>query len=117
MPAWSGIGAFALTFAFVGHAVAAEPPVSVRQFRLDTVVQQDGTVVQTLHVEKAVSNDDAARREAQQPMIFSDELEKLELVEAYTQKPDGRRVQICQRTMTASRWSPSCPTPRVATYS
>ena len=84
MPAWPGVGALALALAFIGPAAAAEPPASVRQFRLDTVVQPDGTSVQTLHLETAVSNDDAARREAQQPMFFSDGLERLELVEAYT---------------------------------
>ena len=80
--------------ALAGPAAAAEPPASVRQFRLDTVVQQDGTAVQILHIETAVNNDDAARREAQQPIAFSDGLERLELVEAYTQKPDGRRVPV-----------------------
>ena len=94
MPACPGLGALALTLALVGPAVAAEPPASLRQFRLDTVVQEDGTAVQTLHVETAVNNDDAARREAQQPIAFSDEVERLELVEAYTQKPDGRRIAV-----------------------
>ena len=50
--------------------------------------------MQTRHIETAVNNDDAARREAQQPIAFSDRLERMELVEAYTQKPDGRRVPV-----------------------
>ena len=94
MSAWPGVCALASALALAGPAIAAEPPASVRQFRLDTVVQQDGTAVQTFHIETAVSNDDAARREAQQPVFFTDGLERLELVEAYTQKPDGRRVPV-----------------------
>lgn len=108
MPAWSKVGAFVLTLGFAGPVAAAEPPASVRQFRLDTVVEQDGTAVQTLHIETAVSNDDAARREAQQPMSYSDGLEKLELVEAYTQKPDGRRISV-ERNAVRTQLAPGVP--------
>lgn len=51
---------------------AAEPPASVKFLRLDDAVQEDGTFVRTVHVETAVSNDDAARQEAQQSLAFSD---------------------------------------------
>ena len=75
-------------------AYAAEPPGSVRRLRSDTVVEADGRAVQTLHIEIAVNNDAAARREAQQALTYTDEIETVELVEGATVKPDGRRLPV-----------------------
>jgi len=90
----TGAGTLAFVITLAGAASAAEPPASVQQIRNDIVVQEDGTAVQTMHIETAVHNDDAARAEAQQPMAFSDGLERVELVNAYTQKPDGKRIPV-----------------------
>lgn len=62
-------------------AIAAEPAVSIRLFRSDTVVEPDGQTVQTSHVDIAVNNDAAARQEAQQALTFADDVERIELVE------------------------------------
>ena len=73
---------------------AAEPPASIRRFRSETVVEADGTAKQTTHIEIAVSNDAAARREAQQFLPYTDGIETVRLVEGYTVKPDGRRLPV-----------------------
>ena len=78
----------------VGTAQAAAPPASVLHFRSDTIVAEDGAAVQTVHIETRVNNDAAARKQAQQDFPYSEGLEQVDLVEAYTQKPDGTRVPI-----------------------
>ena len=75
-------------------ALAAEPAVSVRLLRSDTVVEPNGTAIQTSHVEVAVNNDAAARSEAQQTYSYADDMEKVELVEGHTIKPDGRQLPV-----------------------
>lgn len=93
-------GVAGLVLLFAAPAPAAEVrPMSIQVFRLDDVLSEDGTMVQTMHLETAVANDEAARRQAQQPMSFSDAVEQLELVEAYTRKPDGRRVAVEPRAV------------------
>lgn len=78
----------------VAPAIAADPPASIRVFRSDTVVEPDGRTVQTSRIEIAVSNDAAARSEAQQAMTYADDIERVELVEGYTLKLDGRRLPV-----------------------
>ena len=75
-------------------ACAAELAVSMRLLRSDTVVEPDGTAVLTRHAEIAVNNDAAARSEAQQSLSYADDIERVELVEGYTTKPDGRRLPV-----------------------
>lgn len=83
-----------LTCVAAGPVVAGEPPFRMQSSRLDITVQDDGTAVYNLHFEMAVANDAAAQQNAQLPLTFSDAVEKLELVDAYTLKPDGRHVPV-----------------------
>jgi hypothetical protein len=50
--------------------------------------------VQVVRVETAVRNDAAARDAAQQWMPFTAGIETVELVEGWTEKPDGRRIPV-----------------------
>ncbi len=75
-------------------AFAADDPSRILHFQSDIAVEADGRAVQTAHIEIAVSNDAAARQEAQQAITYSDDIEAIELVEAYTLKADGRRVPV-----------------------
>ena len=75
-------------------ATAADAPVSLRQYASHTILDRDGSSVSSIHVEIAVDNDAAAQREAQQLAGFTDGMDTMELVEGYTQKPDGTRLPI-----------------------
>ena len=75
-------------------AAAADPPARMLHFRSNVVVEADGRAAQTAHFEIAVSNDAAARSEAQQAFTYTDGIETVELVEGYTLKPDGRRLPV-----------------------
>ena len=90
------LGAFVAAAAALPLLAAAAPPgpppASVRQLRMETAIEEDGTAVQTLHVETAVANDAAARREAQLPMPFSETVERLVTeLRAVLQSPDLKR--------------------------
>ena len=66
----------------------------IRQAVSDIDVHPDGSMVQTSHVALRATNDSAAQRIAQHPIAFSSSREKLTIVEAYTQKPDGTRLPV-----------------------
>ena len=84
----------AALFAAALPAFAADQPVILRQYASHTTLERDGTSVSTIHVEIAVDNDAAAQREAQQVAGFTDGMDTMELLEGYTQKPDGTRLPI-----------------------
>ncbi len=75
-------------------AARAEPAASIRLLRATTVVEADGRAVQTIEMQIAVANDAAARADAQQSLTYTSDIEDLELIEGYTQKPDGRRIPV-----------------------
>jgi hypothetical protein len=75
-------------------AASAEEPARIRVSRSATVLAEDGTAVQTLHVELAINNDSAARQLAQQKQAYAEGLEQVELTEGYTLKPDGRQLPV-----------------------
>ena len=79
---------------FLPLAAPAEPPASVRSAISNIVVEEDGTAVQTMEVKLALNNDAAARREGQQALPYTEGLERVELVEGYTLKADGRRLPV-----------------------
>ncbi|CAH2602316.1 conserved exported protein of unknown function [Rhodovastum atsumiense] len=99
MSVWVRLGIVASAATFSGLALAAEPPLRTRAFLWDIEVHEDGTAVGTQHLEFAVANDAIARRQAQQARQFSEAIEQVELVEGYTQKPDGRRIPVEPRAV------------------
>jgi transglutaminase-like putative cysteine protease len=81
-----------------GLAVAipawAQAQLVIRQTKVDIDVHADGSTVQIAHVAVRATNDAAAQRIAQHPIVFSSSREELTVVEAYTQKPDGTRIPV-----------------------
>jgi transglutaminase-like putative cysteine protease len=57
-------------------------------------IHADGTVVHISHVELRASNDAAAQKIAEQPIVYRPSRETLTVLEAYTQKPDGTRLPV-----------------------
>ncbi|MRV74931.1 DUF3857 domain-containing protein [Duganella sp. FT92W] len=58
------------------------------------VVNKDGSYVQTTEHVLLIKEERAVKALAQQPIIYNSSLQKIEVVQAYTQKPDGRRVLV-----------------------
>jgi len=72
----------------------AEAPVTFRQFAVDVDVNTDGSAVENVHIALQANNDALAQRIAQQPVTYSVSREKLTILEAYTEKPDGTRLAV-----------------------
>ena len=72
----------------------AEARVTFRQAVVDIDVNADGSAVQTVHIAMQANNDALAQQLAQQPITYSAAREKLTILEAYTEKPDGTRLAV-----------------------
>ena len=69
-------------------------PVVMKLLTYDYDVQADGSVVNSMHSELQPRNEAAAKDVAQQPLRYIDSREKVEVLEAYTLKPDGRKLPV-----------------------
>lgn len=58
------------------------------------VVQKDGSFRLDVDSVMLINEERAIKTNAQHPISYNRSLETLEVVEAYTQKPDGRKVQV-----------------------
>lgn len=58
------------------------------------VVQRDGSYVQEVEVLVQINEQRAVAHQAQRQFHFNRTLEDVEVVEAYTEKPDGRRIPV-----------------------
>ena len=58
------------------------------------VVQRDGSYVQTEEELVQVAQESGVSAAGQRPYTFQPAIETLEFVEAYTEKPDGRRIMV-----------------------
>jgi transglutaminase-like putative cysteine protease len=90
----SGLVLTGLAVAPIFPALADQGPVFFKKFAMDITVHADGLDEVVSHLEMQASNDSAAHGLAQQPIYFSDSLQKVEIVEAYTLKADGRKLPI-----------------------
>jgi transglutaminase-like putative cysteine protease len=81
-----------LAFALLVIAIPAQAQVRSAVASID--VRPDGSSVQTFHVALQAANDAAAQRIAQQPIVYSASREELTILEAYTQKSDGTRLNV-----------------------
>src|SRR4051812_24293920 len=73
----------------------ADPgPVFFKKFIIDVTVQPDGLSQTVSHMELQATNDSAAHGIGQQPLYFSESMQKLEILEAFTLKADGRKLQV-----------------------
>lgn len=60
----------------------------------DAIVESNGWYLKTVHVEIAVPNPASAAIVGQQAIFYADDSERVEVVEAYTRKADGRKVTV-----------------------
>jgi tetratricopeptide (TPR) repeat protein/transglutaminase-like putative cysteine protease len=95
----SYFGAVALSFAMASGAYAAGAaadvtPVSVLLQTNDIVVAEDGSSVQTVHSELHADNDAGAMRLGQVQVGFNTGRQDLQIVDAYTLKPDGTKLPV-----------------------
>src|SRR4051794_25082182 len=73
----------------------ADPgPVFYKKFIVDITVQPDGLSQTVSHMELQATNDSAAHGIGQQPLYFSESMQKLEILEAFTLKADGRKLSV-----------------------
>lgn len=90
------MGAMALLAVGASQAIAEEPvpPISIALQTVDIQVAADGSSVQNLHAELHAENDVGAIRLNQVPLGFNSAFQDLQIVEAYTRKPDGTKISV-----------------------
>jgi len=76
------------------QAPATAPPIAIKLATEEVTVDNEGLFTQTTHLEITPSNDAAAKGVAQQAFAFSEEIEDLEVAEAYTLKSDGKKLPV-----------------------
>ena len=87
------IGASTLCVAW--SAIAAETaPVIVKQEHNETVIGADRHATRTLHLQLQATNDTAAAQIGEQAVPYNETMQTLEILEAYTLKANGERVNI-----------------------
>jgi hypothetical protein len=77
--------------------VAAEAPIPAEIIKImttDAVVEPDGSYTTVSHFETSATNDSAARNIAQHQVDYSESMETVEILEAFTRKVDGRVLQV-----------------------
>jgi transglutaminase-like putative cysteine protease len=68
--------------------------VELEKITRDIAIEKDGTFVQTNTMIMRLVTEAGAKGVGQIPIPFSDSLQELEIVEAYSIKPDGTRVDV-----------------------
>jgi transglutaminase-like putative cysteine protease len=72
----------------------ADPSVTVEKMAQSFVINADGSYVQDYESVMRINEERGIRSRAQQPVSYNRSLDTLEIVEAFTQKPDGRKVAV-----------------------
>src|SRR5436853_7914702 len=75
-------------------AAQNQAPARVRLATDDVVVEADGAWTNTAHEELQVLTAAAANQLSQQRIAFDGNLQAVEIVEAYTLKPDGTKMPV-----------------------
>ncbi|KDN99235.2 MULTISPECIES: DUF3857 domain-containing transglutaminase family protein [Pseudomonas] len=71
-----------------------DPSVTIEKDILRTVVAEDGSYASTQDLVLLINEERAIQAKAQQSLYYNRTLETLEVTQAYTQKPDGRKVVV-----------------------
>ncbi len=77
-----------------GQTPASAPTIAIKLAADEITVDKEGLFTQTSHLEITPSNDAAAKGVAQQAFAFSEEIEELDVAEAYTLKADGKQLPV-----------------------
>lgn len=89
---------FLAALAWCGQAFAAgeplDPQIRVGRYYQSTVINEDGTAVQSVEWSRTVLKDSALEWAKRASVTYSTSAEKAEVIAAYTQKADGRRIEV-----------------------
>jgi transglutaminase-like putative cysteine protease len=83
-----------LPFAAGAETPPPVPAVVVKTMTATVTVEPDGSYTTIGHVEKLATNESAARTIAQYTVEYSESMDTVEILEAYTRKVDGRVLQV-----------------------
>ncbi|MEE3623868.1 DUF3857 domain-containing protein [Nitrospirillum sp. BR 11752] len=75
-------------------AHAADKPIEWKESSAEIVVDRDGTYTKTGHLELLAKTTAAAHNIGQMNEVYSENLEDLDIVDAYTLKADGRKLPV-----------------------
>ncbi|MDZ5648334.1 DUF3857 and transglutaminase domain-containing protein [Nitrospirillum sp. BR 11828] len=75
-------------------AQAAEKPIEWKESSAEIIVERDGTYTKTGHLELLAKTTAAAHNMGQMSEYYSENLEDLDIVDAYTLKADGRKLPV-----------------------
>jgi hypothetical protein len=97
-PRWmsASVCVFALLAAFSGpaDAAAADSPLRAKFVTERIVLQPNGLATRTYHWEFQPTNAGAVQRAGQMPIRYTESMEDLDILGAYTAKADGRHVAV-----------------------
>lgn len=92
---WRGLLLLMLVLIAMPVARAAdEPPIIQKVLTRDYDVQADGRYAVTIHSELRATNNSAAADIGQIPLGYSDLMQDLEIIEAYTLKSSGKKLAV-----------------------
>src|SRR6185437_8310157 len=83
-----------LALATPGAASAQNAPARIRLQTDQVDVQANGLSVETLHTELQVLTAAAVTQLAQTPIGYIESMQDVDVVEAYTRKADGRKINV-----------------------
>lgn len=89
----------ALLPAGAAEPVADVPAASIEVMTVDTTVDADGAFAQIRHAELKAANEAGAMQIGRINLPFSAGMQTVEVLEAYTLKPDGRKVPVDPATI------------------
>ncbi|MGC6368257.1 DUF3857 domain-containing transglutaminase family protein [Pseudomonas sp. K2I15] len=95
---WRRLLGLVLVSGVMGSAQArddgADHSVTVEKMAQSFVINADGSYVQDYESVMRINEERGIRSRAQQPVSYNRSLDTLEIVEAFTRKPDGRKVPV-----------------------
>lgn len=71
-----------------------DPSVTIEKNNETYVINQDGSFVMTKDIVFLINEERAIKAQGQEALSYNRTLESLDVIEAYTQKPDGRKVVV-----------------------
>lgn len=94
IPSFLVVAGASLILSVAAHAQGKDPAATIDSDQQAYFVNTDGTWTMTRELSIRINNARAIATLAQQPFQYNATLETLDIVEAYTEKPDGRKVPV-----------------------
>lgn len=89
---YSIIAGICCFYLFSGHVVASD--ITLEKSTRNIAIERDGTYVVASTMLAKLNTEAGAKALGQIPVPFSESLQELEILEAYTLKPDGTRIDV-----------------------